>query len=492
MAPQACLWRTSDNCARYIAGGRVAVHFEPMITDDAALLHRPPAPEPLARPLGALALLRALRRNPLATWTRAHYERPILHGQSIIGAVCVVNDPAAIRHVLIDNAANYRKDDLTRRLLGPGLDGGLFLVEGDVWRVQRRVLAPLFTPRMTARFRPAMTDAADALVTRWRRQRAGRRIDVAAEFSRVTLDVLERTIFPQGLGRDPRAFIHAVTDYFDTAGRIDPLDLLGLPDWLPRLGRRRAAPALAFFSEAVDAIIAKSRATLAEGTPPDETRADLLTLLLSAADPDTGAHLSEHEVRANILTFIGAGHETTAQALTWACYLLSQSPHWRARAEAEVDETLVDGAVPGPDDLPIVRAVLEEAMRLYPPAASLTREAMRADTIGTERIAPGTRIVVSPWLVHRHRRLWTDPDLFDPARFLPGAREKIDRFAYLPFGAGPRICIGMGFAMQEALTIMAHVLKNFRLDPAPGHVVEPVQRVTLRPKGGMPLILRQR
>jgi cytochrome P450 len=463
-----------------------------MTGKDTALLHRPPAPEPRDKPLGAIALLLALRRNPLTTWTRAHFEEPILHGESIIGSVCVVNDPAGIRHVLVDNAANYRKDDLTRRLLGPGLDGGLLLVEGDTWRMQRRVLAPLFTPRMTARFRPAMADAAQALVARWRRQREGRRIDVAAEFSRVTLDVLERTIFPQGLGRDPGAFIKAVTEYFDTAGRIDPLDLLGLPDWLPRLGRRRAAPALAFFADAVDAIIAKSRASLADATPHDSERADLLTLLLSAADPETGAGLSEHEVRANILTFIGAGHETTANALTWTCYLLSQNPAWRALAEREVDEKLREGETPGPDDLPIVRAVLEEALRLYPPAASLTREAVRADRIGNERIAPGTRIVVSPWIVHRHKRLWTDPGLFDPARFMPGAREKIDRFAYIPFGAGPRICIGMGFAMQEAVIIMASVLKNFRLDPAPGHVVEPVQRVTLRPKGGMPLILRAR
>src|SRR5206468_2101485 len=129
--------------------------------------------------------------------------------------------------------------------------------------------------------------------------------------------------------------------------------------------------------------------------------------------------------------------------------LLSQHPHWRARAEQEVDEALSDGAEPGPDDLPVVRAVIEESLRLYPPAASLTRAALRADRIGDVRIAPGTRVIVSPWIVHRHKRLWTDPGLFDPARFMPGAREKIDRFAYIPFGAGPRICIGMGFAMQE-------------------------------------------
>ncbi len=455
-------------------------------------LHRPPAPVPRERALGAIPLLFALRSNPLSTWTRAHYEEPILHGTSIVGEVCVVSEPAAIRHVLVDNAANYRKDDLQRRLLGSGLAKGLFLAEGDDWRLQRRLLAPLFTPRVVTRFRPAMAASAHWLVSRWQRQRAGRQINVAAEYSRVTLDVLERTIFPQGLGRDPADFIQAVTAYFESAGRIEPFDLLGLPDWLPRLGRFRAAPALAFFSEAVEAMIATRRAGLAAGETPDSEQPDLMTLLLSASDPETGAGLSEDEIRANILTFIGAGHETTANALTWTSYLLAMHPHWRSRAEAEVDSAMQGDVLPEMDALPIVRAVLEEALRLYPPAASLTREAIGPDKIGHARIAPGTRVIVSPWLIHRHRRLWTDPDMFDPSRFLPGAREKIDRFAYLPFGAGPRICIGMGFAMQEALVLLAHVLKNFRLEAVPGHVVEPVQRVTLRPKGGLPMILRHR
>lgn len=220
--------------------------------------------------------------------------------------------------------------------------------------------------------------------------------------------------------------------------------------------------------------------------------ADLLTLLLSAADPETGVGLSDAEVRANILTFIGAGHETTANALTWTAYLLSCHPQWRERAEAEADAILAQEDAPEVEKMPVIRAVLEESMRLYPPAASLTREAIGRDRIGRERIAPGTRIIVSPWLVHRHKLLWTDPDLFNPARFLPGAREKIDRFAFIPFGAGPRICIGMGFAMQEAVILLAHVLKNFRLETWPGQMVEPVQRVTLRPKDGMPLILRPR
>ncbi len=453
--------------------------------------HRPPAPKPLERPLGTVPLLFAMRRNPLSTWTRAHYEEPILQGTSIIGEVCVVSEPTAIRHVLVDNAANYRKDDLQQRLLGPGLAGGLLLAEDDMWRRQRRLLAPLFTPRMVAGYKPAMAQSAQWLVARWQRQREGRVIDVAREFSRVTLDVLERTIFPEGLGRDPTEFIHAVTDYFETAGRVDPLDLLRLPEWLPRFGRRKAAPALAFFGEAVEAIINTHRAALAQGITQTD-RPDLLSALLSAADPETGAGLSEDEIRANILTFIGAGHETTANALTWTLYLLGTHPHWRKRAEQEADELLTQSESPSPEEAPILRAVLEESMRLYPPAATLTRDAIGADRIGTFHIRAGTRMVVSPWLVQRHKKLWTDPDLFDPARFMPGAREKIDRFAYLPFGAGPRICIGMGFAIQEAVILLAHVLKHFQLAPLPDHIPEPVQRVTLRPQGGMPMILQRR
>ncbi|MDB5510023.1 MAG: cytochrome [Hyphomicrobiales bacterium] len=446
----------------------------------------PPAPTPRERPLGTIGLLWALRTNPLLTWTRAHYREPILSGRSVLGDLVIVSEPSAIRHVLVDNAANYRKDDLQLRLLGPGLGGGLLTAEGDVWRAQRRALAPLFTPRLTERFRPAMQASAEWLAERLRRQRDGRRIDMAGEFSRATLDVLERTIFPQGLGGEPTKFIEAVTRYFDTAGRIEPFDILGLPDWAPRFGRNRAAPALAFFGEAVEAMIETARRNAASGATANAP--DLMSLLLAAADPETGRGLGDAEVRANILTFIGAGHETTANALTWATYLLATHPEWRERAEAEVDAA---GAL-DPEHLPIVRAIVDEALRLYPPAASLSREAIGPDRVADLRIRPGARVVISPWLLHRHERLWRDPGAFDPGRFLPGRREEIDRFAYLPFGAGPRICIGAGFALQEAVVILAAMLREFRFDPAPGHVVEPIQRVTLRPKNGMPMILRKR
>jgi cytochrome P450 len=217
-------------------------------------------------------------------------------------------------------------------------------------------------------------------------------------------------------------------------------------------------------------------------------------MLIEARDPQTGEGLSEIEIRANVVTFIGAGHETTANALTWSLFLLSQHPAWREEVEAEVDAVLGERPFEAEmvERLPRVRATLDEAMRLYPPAPSLSREALAADMLAGEKIHPGTLVVISPYVVHRHKLLWRDPNHFDPTRFMPGERETIDRFAYLPFGAGARSCIGMPFALQEAAIFLAAILRSYRLDLAPGHKVAPIQRVTLRPKGGMPMVLRRR
>jgi cytochrome P450 len=201
--------------------------------------------------------------------------------------------------------------------------------------------------------------------------------------------------------------------------------------------------------------------------------------------------LSEAEVKANIITFIAAGHETTANALAWSLFLLSQSPEWSDRVAAEAARELGpamerprDGAA---ERLIETRAVVEEAIRLYPPLAAISREAVAPDELAGHAIAAGTTVVVAPYVLHRHRRLWERPDLFDPTRFLAGAREKIDRYVYLPFGAGPRICIGASFALQEATLVLATVMRRFRLQVAPGFAVWPQLRVTLRPRGGLPM-----
>jgi cytochrome P450 len=400
--------------------------------------------------------------------------------------MAVVSEPAAIRRVLLDNVANYRKDDLQRRVLSPGLGNGLLTAEGKQWRAQRRTVAPMFTPRNVLSFAPHMVDAARVAVQRLQRRRPGQVLDVSAEMARVTLEILERTIFTDGLGQGPDEFREAVSRYFDTAGRLDPLDLLGFPDFIPRIGRIRSRPSLRFFRDSVDAIIGRRRQGLAD--PNYKAPHDLLTLLLEAKDPETGEGLDEEELRANIITFIGAGHETTANALTWSLYLLSQSPDWRARLEAEADREIGAGEADTlAERLVETRAVIEEAMRLYPPAATLTREAIEPDILVGRHIRQGMRVVISPFVVHRHRLLWRDPELFMPERFLGEAREKIDRFAYLPFGAGPRVCVGASFALQEACIVLAHFMQAFRFEHVETHEIRPVQRVTLRPKDGMPM-----
>ncbi len=454
-------------------------------------LFRPPAPRPLRRPPDLFAFLKAARTNPLTSWTEEHFERPILAAQGVLGRVTVLSNPAAIRHVLVDNAKNYRKDDLQRRVLAPGLADGLLTAEGDEWRAQRRALAPLFSPRHVGGFARAMDDAALRLMRRLQRRGDGRTIDVALEMTRVTLDVLERTIFTHGVSRDPDALGRAITRYFDAIGPVDPLDVFGLPDWLPRIGRIKARPALRFFDEIVTELMAARKALLAAGAPAPE---DLLTLLLKATDPETGQGLTDLEVRANIVTFIGAGHETTANALSWSLYLLSQAPEIRARVEREVAEALAasPGDPPALDRLTLTRAVVDEAMRLYPPVPFMSRAAIDEDRIGAMKIPGGSLVMIAPYVLHRHRTLWADPDSFDPDRFMPGRKETIDRYAYLPFGAGPRVCIGASFSVQETVIVLARFVDALRFDLVDGHRVVPVQRVTLRPGGGLPMRISAR
>ena len=450
----------------------------------------PPAPTPRDRPLGMAGLLYALMTDPLRVWTKAHYREPVMFIESVLGPSCVVSDPDGIRHVLLDNAANYRRDALARRILSPGLGTGLLTVEGQAWRTQRRILAPLFNARTTESFAPAMAAAAGALADRWARRRDGQPMDVAPEMTRVTLDVLQRTIFTSGLATGPDELASAINAYFNSFGRVDPMDVLGAPDWIPRITRLRGGTSLGFFDRMVTELIASRRALLASGEPQTAPR-DLLTLLLEASDPETGQGLSEDDVRANVVTFIGAGHETTANALTWTLFLLGAHPEVRAGVEAEIDREW-DGSPASVERLPLLRAALDESLRLYPPVPSITREAIEADTVCGREIPAGTRIVVSPWIVHRHRTLWSEPDYFRPERFLGEARAAIPRFAYLPFGVGPRICIGAAFALQEAMIVLATVLSRFRLELVPGQDVMPRQRVTLRPANGLRMTIHRR
>jgi cytochrome P450 len=455
----------------------------------ASTLFVPPYPRRPEKPRGSLSTLLAIQRNPIEIWCKADFERPVSVGRTIFGLRGAAHDPAAVRRIFLDNAANYRKDDLQLRVLRPGLGNGLLTAEGEDWRIQRRALAPLFSPRQVAEFAPAVHRVGQAAIERMARRREGAVADVSQVMSRMTLEVLEQTLFSQGLGRGPSAFQRAVTSYFETIGRIDPLDLLGAPAFLPRLRRRRGRGALEFFDSAVDAIIDKRRVLLDCGA---EAPHDLLTLLMAAKDPENGRGIAEVDVRANIVTFINAGHETTGNGLTWTLYLLSQSPEWRERAEADADQAFdTDGSV-ATERCEILRAVFEEALRLYPPAAMLSRQAIADDELAGVRIPAGAVITVAPYVLHRRRGLWDHPDAFDPARFLDGRRDRIDRFAYIPFGAGPRVCIGMAFAMQEGIILLAHLLRAFRFDLVEGQAVMPLQLVTLRPRGGLKMHVKRR
>lgn len=449
----------------------------------------PPAPRPRAKALGPFALLRTLTDNPLEAWTEAHFQQPIVTAGMSIGRVAVVSDPGAIRRVLMDNWSNYQKDWLQRRVLSAGLTGGLLTAEAQQWRTQRRALAPLFARRQVMNFTGPMLEAAHGVVERLSHYE-GQTADLAVEATRVTLEVLERTIFSDGLGRDTEEIRIAMKTYFEQIGRIDPFDMLGVPEVVPRPGRRKLRPMLKLFEHTIDTIISTRRQKRTQD--PGAAPRDILGLLLQAADPETGEPLSEPEIRANILTFIAAGHETTANCITWSLYLLSRSAEWRARVQAEADREL-DGELEGlADRLIDTRAVIDEANRLYPPITAISRQAIGDDVLAGQPIKPGTMIVIAPYVLHRHHTLWTRPDRFDPGRFLGGGREKIDRFAYLPFGVGPRVCIGATFALQEAAIVISTIMRHFTLQPVAGHVAWPVQKVTLRPKGGLPLIVNRR
>jgi cytochrome P450 len=370
----------------------MAMHPQP---EECSSKFRAPAPVPHAKPLGPIALLKTLKNNPIGCWTQAHFEEPIVIGGFPFGRVAVVSEPAAIRKVLVENSTNYRKSALQRRILSVRLREGLVAVEGDQWHRQRRTLAPLFGRKMVMRFASAMASAAAALVERWRCRQGDGIVNIAAEMSRLALDALVRTVFSDGLNGDPEVMGLAMMTCFAATQSIDPFDVVGLPDFVPRLTQWRVRPMLRSVDQALNTIIAGRRLTLAEhsGAGPR----DMLTVLLSAQDPETGQRMSDAEVKANILTFFVAGQETTAAALIWTVYLLSQAPDWRARVSAE-SERKWNGPVEGlADRLADTRAAIEEAMRLYPPIIGLSRTAIKKDELVGRTIERGTMVVISPW-----------------------------------------------------------------------------------------------
>lgn len=450
---------------------------------------RPPAPSPQPRPLGPIALLKTLRRNALECWTRAHFEEPIVVGGFPFAKVAVVSDPAAVRRILIEDQAAYCKSALERRILSARLRNGLVAVDGEQQQRLRRTLAPMFSRKTVAGFAPAMADAITALLRRWSEKPDGSVVEIKTEMLQLALETLLKCIFADGLG-DPDAVARATVKYYSVCGTMDPFDVLGLPQFVPRLTRLRERPIMRDFDQGLDDAIRERRRHLA--AHPQAPR-DMLGAMLVATDPETGESMTTAEVKDNVMTFIFGGQETTSSALTWALYLLSQSAEWRERVIAEADRAGDAPPEAALEALIDTRAVVEEALRLYPPIIAITRNAVRRTEILGHTIERGTLVVMAPYVIQRHKLLWRDPDLFDPRRFLPGASDDIPRYAYLPFGVGPRMCVGAGFAMQEATLAVAAILRHFSLDLAPGEQVWPVQKnFTMRPGDGLHMTIKRR
>ena len=446
------------------------------------------APPPLDRRLGLFEFVRLVRDSSIATYPEECYRLDFVDRSFLWAHAYIVSGPEGVRHVLLDNAANYVKTRIARRLLEPGLGQGLLTSEGEMWRRHRRIMAPAFDPRSVASYVPLMTGASEALLDEWDALPDGAEIAADAAMMRSTLDIIAKAMFSSD-SADVADLVATGADRYQREVRPTLFDLLPLPRWLSWVSTHDGAQRIfGEFDAKIDRMIASRRATGAG------ERRDLLARLLAAQDEETGQALTAHEVRDEIITIFMAGHETTSLALTWTWYLMSQHPREEAKLHAEID-TVLQGRVPRAEDVPrltYARMVIDEALRLYPPAHTLSREAIASDEILGHRIPAGASVYIVPWLIHRNKNLWNNPEQFDPERFSIENTAARPRYAYLPFGAGPRICIGAAFATTEAVLILATLAQRYRLRLKPGHAVEPQGLITLRPRHGMAMILERR
>lgn len=452
----------------------------------------PPAPVPRPRTNipSLFEVVRTLMRNPLEMWGAPSYEDKVIHTRFLNERSLIVNDPGLIRHVLVDNARNYRMGTIRQLILRPILRDGLLTAEGEVWKRSRKAMAPVFTPRHIEGFASVMVARTEAYAEHYvQAARTGTTRDISRDMTELTFDILSQTLFSGDIVTSTGDFAGDVQRLLYTMGHVDPIDLLKAPPWIPRVTRMNGIRVMGLFRGIVDRTMEKRRQKMhSGGAVPD----DFLTLLLRQEGPDG---LTREEIKDNIITFIGAGHETTARALGWTLYCLANSTSDLEVLEREID-AFFDKSVPEPkywlDRLPMTRAAFEEAMRLYPPAPSINRAAIADDLYEDVEIKAGVTVLVMPWTLHRHRGLWAQPEAFIPSRFWPENRGAIDKFQYLPFGAGPRICIGASFALQEAVIALALLLHRFRFTCTAQCKPWPVQKLTVQPAGGLPMTVSAR
>lgn len=442
----------------------------------------PPTVTPADRPLPLRRYLMRFVRNPLASLPRQVYEEPFVLHDNGRNLVAWVTDPAIVERVLLRESEKFHKSPLEKRVFRRSLGDGILTSQGESWRWQRRTAAPLFRSTELQAFIPKMVDAAEGVLARWRKSAPGSTQHIDEDMTQATFEVIANTMFVGAALAEGAVIQRAAAANLDKVTWEIAAALLRLPEWLWYPGKRTREKSAAEMRGAVKAILARRMAAGLEGD-------DLMARLARATDPETGKPMSEEQLIDNLLTFLGAGHETTAKALTWTLYLLARAPEWQTRLREEVRRVLGEGPVTKETlpQLKLTEQVFKEAMRLYPPAPIMNRIAVEASEFGGKRIAPGTIIVIPVYAIHRHRKLWGDPDRFDPTRFAAEREAGYARTQFMPFGFGPRICIGMSFAMMEGIAILATLVRAASFHWDGKHLPEPQSRVTLRPAGGMPL-----
>jgi unspecific monooxygenase len=446
----------------------------------------PPRPPIPAQELPFLAFLRAIRTNALTMWTEKAYQEDVLERRFLGRSHLLINAPDAIHHVLVDNPGNYRRSPASVRILRPITGNGLLLSDGEDWRLQRRTIAPSLAPRtLPLLARHIVTSAHEAVAGLG--ARTNQPIDLLAAMQNLALDIAGRSMFSLETRQYGSAMRRMLTEYGVHYAKPYLFDMV-LPPSIPTLRdlrrRRFQRRWMALMAEIMQARIAE---------PAADAPRDLFDLLLAARDPETGKGFSHDQLRDQIATLILAGHETTAVTLFWSLVLLAGAPDEQQRVadEARRIEITPENAMAMMPHLVRTRAVISEALRLYPPAFALAREAIGPDRVGSIEIPRGTVLLIAPWVLHRHQRLWRHPDAFDPSRFLPDA-PPIPRFAYLPFGAGPRVCVGAQFALAEATLVLAMLIRELQVtldDPVP---LVPVAIVTTQPNHPPTFRLRSR
>lgn len=445
----------------------------------------PPYPDRPQQSLSTFELIRRARRNFLAIWEESAFGLELMRQQVLTRSVFICNAPDLVQFAFSTHNASFeRKSPQMRHALAPLLGDGLFISDGDVWRRRRKIVAPIIHVSRMAEFAPVMVETLVETRERWAGLADGAPIDALSEMAELTAEIICRTIFGAELGRDhAREVVEGFSQYQRAVGPLDVLSLLGLPDWLPRLRSPALKRATARIHGVLERIIDDYRA---RGASP---AGSVIGHLLEARDEETGRPLDRAALRNEAAVIFMAGHETTANTLAWAWFLLSQAPDAEDRLHRELDEVL-GGRPPALADLPrlpYTRAVIEETLRLYPPVPLLTREALVDEEVRGRKVPKGSLVMVVPWLLHRHRKWWDRPDHFVPERFLPGSREPISKFAYVPFSIGPRICAGLSFGLTESILSLATLAQSFKLRLEPGHVVAPVCRLTLRPGDALPM-----